>query len=92
MSSQPGVSTNRAMLGLQVHPFGLANGAELALLPHGVALHLVDGRGHARHGEQVRQLLAREVAEAGGARLAGVVQLLHRRPGRRRRRSVKASQ
>lgn len=63
--------------------FGGAELAELGLLPHRVALHLVDGRRHACDGEQVLQLLAREVADADGASLAGVVELLHCRPRRR---------
>jgi hypothetical protein len=59
---------------------GGVEGTKLVFLPHGVALHLVHGRWHARDSQQVRQLIAREVADADGSCPAGVEQLLHHRP------------
>jgi hypothetical protein len=62
---------------------GGVEGTDLVLLPHGVALHLVHGRRHARNSQQVCQLLAGEVSYADGSCLADVEQLLHCRPRRR---------
>lgn len=70
------------MLYREVDAGGAAQLVEPGLAPARVALHLVDGRGHARDGEQGLQLPAGEVADADGARPAGLVQRLHRRPRR----------
>jgi hypothetical protein len=67
----------------EVNAGGAAQVADLGLLPARVALDLVDGRKHARDGDQGLQLSAGEVAHADGAGLAGLEQLLHCRPRRR---------